>query len=105
MYVYLCVLVRDTGYLPITSYFLIPCILFFALQINVFCSVQCFGSSLVICGSGYGSGSSILDECGSGSSADPDLDSGKILSKFSERKQNKFCHLIFLTLNIFKLFA
>jgi hypothetical protein len=35
---------------------------------------QCFGSALVICGAGYVSGSSILDECGS--STDPD--SGKI---------------------------
>jgi hypothetical protein len=45
---------------------------------------QCFGSALVICGFG----SSILDECGSGSSVDPD--SGKRWTKFSEGKQNKF---------------
>jgi hypothetical protein len=39
-----------------------------------------------ICGSEEGS--SILDECGSESSADPD--SGKIWTKFSKGKENEF---------------
>jgi hypothetical protein len=46
---------------------------------------QCFGSALVICGSGYGSGSSIFDECGSGSRADLDPDSGKHLNQVFRR--------------------
>jgi hypothetical protein len=54
--------------------------LLYRYKVAIFRLNQCFGSALIVCGSRYGSVSSILDECGSGyasgSSADPD--SGKI---------------------------
>jgi hypothetical protein len=59
---------------------------------------HCFGSALVICGSG----SSILDECGSGYGSSADPDSGKIWSFPKVNKTNFFSHLIFLTLNNFR---
>ncbi len=44
-------------------------------DIGKFCLKQGFGSALIYCGSGYGSGSSIFSNCGSGFRI-PDPDSG-----------------------------